>query len=116
MLELFDLRWVTAGCQILTGMVAVAAVIVTWWMTPHERAQKFGPYLTGEGMRKFLTNLPNGLLFGLFLILSGVSKWAFYESTSESHLSQIAVALSMLEAALGAVFVAILIWKTIRAA
>jgi hypothetical protein len=34
----------------------------------------------------------------------------------DSHLSQFAVALSMLEAAFGIVFVAILVWKTIRAA
>jgi hypothetical protein len=115
-MELFDLRWVTAGCQILTGMVAVAVTVVVWWMTPHERAQKFGPYITGEGMRRFLTNLPNALLFGLFLILSGISKWAFYDSTADSHLSQFAVALSMLEAGFGIVFVAVLIWKTIRAA
>jgi hypothetical protein len=111
-----DLRWITAMCQILTGMLAVTVVIVTWWMTPHDRAKRFGPYLTGEGLRAFLTNLPNALLFGLFLIVSGTSKWAFYDSATGGMSSQSAITISMLEALFGSIFVAILVWKTIRAA
>lgn len=110
-----DLRWVTGACQIASGLVAVLVVIITWWMSPHDRVKRYGPYLTAAGFRRFLENLPTGLIFGLFLVLSGASKWAFFLS-DDSYRPQTSLALFMgtAEAIFGTAFVAVLIWKMIR--
>lgn len=91
-----DLRWLTGTCLCLIGLSLVSLALKVWWMPLHRRAVVFEPYLTDRGVRMMLDAWPLVFVLGGFLIITGVSKWAYY--LSGYGAAEIASGIGFLEA------------------
>jgi hypothetical protein len=59
---------ITAAAYLLLGGVLMGWVVRVWWTHPVNRAFGFGPYVTPEGVRLIIRNLPLVGVFGLFIL------------------------------------------------
>ena len=117
MLASLDLRWLTAGCQMLIGFALILLAIRVWWMPLHRRAVLFGPFLTDKGLVAMLRAWPAVFVIGLTTFIWGVSKWAYYERWTGELGTETANGIGLLEAILSvwaAVSLAILAFRACR--
>lgn len=97
-IAVMDLRWLTALCQVALGLALLFVVLKVWFMALHDRAQLFGPMFTDHGLRWLLNGLPHVAFLGVFWIVSGVSKWAFYARWWGTFDTELALAIGAFEA------------------
>lgn len=73
-----DLRWLTAISDGILGLALIALAIRVWWMPLHRRAVVFEPYLKPRGVEWLMQSWPLVFVAGLFLIVSGASRFAYW--------------------------------------
>jgi hypothetical protein len=98
-LTVLDLRWVTAAVLCMIGLYLIALAIRIWWMPLTRRAELFGPLLTDGGYRALLRSWPIVFLGGMFLLICGVSKFAYYQRWQGDVATEVANSIGVVEAA-----------------
>lgn len=72
-----DPRFISAIALLLIGLSLIGFVVRVWLTHPVNRVFIVGPFVTEDGLRLLLRNLPTGFALGLFALAAGLAKIAY---------------------------------------
>lgn len=82
---MIDPRIVSGTCLLLIGLVLSAFVIRVWMTHPVNRVFLVGRFVTEDGLKLLLRNLPTAFACGLFAISMGAAKLAYVDQGFEGN-------------------------------